>query len=464
MQRVRLSTLRPGQSFPKSVFLPSGQKLLGAWVALTEHHLEMMRRQGETEIIFAEDVSELEAAGVVQRVDTAHLAVGKKVEAPVMTPSGQWVLDTDDEVEEHHLEAIEAGGGAFKATVDPTAEVRRARLQLAEKMAEQLEQDLDHLPLRVAALGPTGWINAEDAPDWPDVDVLTQQRSTTVDALRKLYARVEAGAPVSVTDFHPLVDGLLDKLAAHPSRFTQLALLLQRREDYLPDHAFTTTVLAVSIAANLKWSRDDSRTMGLAALVYDLGMLLVPQRIRTGASELTELDRARVRKHTALTLSMLEHVEGIPPIVKLAAFQHHERENGSGYPRARRKDQICDYARVLAVADSFAAATAPRTFRKKKLPYAAMEEMLRSAAATVFWTPACRALVHTAGLFPVGSFVKLSTGSRAHVIGSNATAVDRPVIRLLDDDKHAGDVVDLSKLPKSELAVVRPIDIDALAA
>src|SRR5690606_19320857 len=154
--------------------------------------------------------------------------------------------------------------------------VRRQRLQIADQLVEQLERELDGLPLRVAAQGKLDWVRAEDADGWPDVDELSRQRNVTVESLRQLDARVEAGVPMSAADFHPIVDDLLERIANHPSRFTQLALLIQRRDDYLPDHAYATAVLAVSIATHLKWSRDDVRAMGLAALVYDLGMLLVP--------------------------------------------------------------------------------------------------------------------------------------------------------------------------------------------
>src|SRR5690606_28994567 len=162
---------------------------------------------------------------------------------------------------------------------------------------------------------------------------------------------------------------------------------------------------------------------------YDLGMLLVPERIRTGAQQLTEIDRGRVQRHPVFTLAMLEMVEGVPLIVRVASYQHHERENGSGYPRGARREQGCAYARVLAVADSFAAATEPRSYRKPKLPYIAMEETLRSTATMVFWKPASRALVQAAGLFPVGSYVKLSDSSNAHVIAANAKALDRPTVQ-----------------------------------
>lgn len=461
MQRIRIKTIKPGQTFPQSLFLASGQKLLDANVSITERYLELLRRYGDQEVVLAESLDELAEAGLVQKVHT-RLAVGQTSQEGVYTRTGALLLEPGQEIEEHHLDAISAGGGVYRGGGSGPAgdDERRSRLLAADDLIVSLEQELTTLPRTVAPARQQDWMHPVDPSSWPRAAELFEQRAQAVDTLRKLYARIEAGVPVASDDFNPIVDDLLDKLSQHPTRFTQLALLIRGRADYLPDHGYTVAVLAMSIATNLKWGREDVSRIGLAGLVFDLGMLLVPQRVRQGADQLSNADRERVRKHPLYSLSMLEKVDDCPPIVKLAALQHHEREDGSGYPRGRRKEMISDYARVLAVADAFAATMSPRSYRQKKLPYIAMEETLRLAAAMIFWSPACRALVQSAGLFPVGSGVKLSSGQLAHVIGSHAQMVDRPIVQPLDQQlRPVGKPIDLSQVPKEQLSVVRPVQI-----
>lgn len=459
MERIGIKQLQPGQVFTQTLFSPSGQKLLNAGIPLTQGHIDLMRRSSEWEVISANDVNELMAAGVVTKVDSSSLRVGQTADESLISSGGQMLVEPGQAIEEHHLDALEAGGGgAFIPSNKSKQQQRRERILLGDALVEELEKEIPNLKLRVKAENASAWIEPAGPSSWPDPETLSQQRSIWVERLRDTFARIEAGLAVDLNDLVPLIEDLLDRLAHHPTRFTQLALLCPRREDYLPDHAYTATVLAMAIAAQLKWPREAVHEVGLAGLVFDLGMLLVPERIRSGGCQLTDIDRSRVQRHPVFTLAMLQVVQNVPTIIKLASMQHHERENGSGYPRGARRDATCDYARVLAVADSFAASTEPRHYRRPKLPYIAMEETIRSTSAMAFWKPAVRALLQAAGLFPVGSFVKLSNAKSAHVIASNPKQLDRPTVQPLTADGQAdGPCIDLAAVPTRSLVVIRPI-------
>jgi HD-GYP domain-containing protein (c-di-GMP phosphodiesterase class II) len=457
IERVRISTITLGQTFPSSLFSISGQKLLNAGVSITQHHLDAMRRCGEFEAYVAESVDELVEQNVVDRIDGSKLKIGQTARGGVLSSAGQVLVEPGQKIEQHHLEAVEAGGKAYSSREGAQTQ-RRERVLLSDALVGELEQQAKSLEVRVFPEEKCDWIKPADSALWPQRAALLELRSRCVETLRQLMARVEAGVVVPVEKFQVVADELVEKLSEHPTRFTQLALLCPRREDYLPDHAFTVAVLAMATAANLKWSREHVRMIGLGGFLFDLGMLLVPERIRTGASQLSDIDRSRVHRHPIFTLAMMQSVQTVPPLIRLAALQHQERENGAGYPKGLRKDAVCDYARVLAVADTYAAITEPRTYRHPKLPYVAMEETLRAASTMVLWKPAVRALIQAAGLFPVGSYIKLSDGRNAHVIASNPLALNRPTVQpLAVDGSPNGELVDLSKIDTAELNVVRSI-------
>jgi len=428
MKSISLSELRVGDCFDRSLFLAGGQKIVPAGTKLTERHLDMLMRQSSSVLYLAESADELSSG---------------------QTPGGGGGSRDRS-----------SRGGATEANDPNVARLRKQRMDQAEQAAQRMADLAQSCNLRIAPEEMEVWdVHREPPAPWPDEQELRTFREALVDQLRELHRRVDQGDSTDIADFAAIVDALWRKLIDHRERFTQLALLVPRRDDYLPDHAMCVAVLAMATGAQLTWSEVDVRVAGLVGLTCDLGMLMVPARIRSGGEQLTDIDRGRVQRHTAYSVAMCDAINGLPEPVKLAAYQHHERENGSGYPNHLREGDIHDLARVVAVADVFAALTSPRHYRQNKLPYTAMEQMVRFAAASQFDKPATRALVQAAGLFPVGSFVKLSNDHIAQVVAANANHLDRPIIRLIDDDGQPADkAIDLSGVPAKQIKVQRPVE------
>jgi len=441
------------------MFLPMGQKVVPPNTTITARHMQMLLRQSSPEVILADSVEELADEGVLDALDDQSIRVGHTASRDVIGAGGNVVVEAGEPVEEHHVDAAAQGAYSPNQEGNERARIRKERMAVADALIDQLRQRTAKADLRIKPHEREIWDAAPPAgSEWPAADELNAFRERQVEALRELYGSIESGLDVQADSFRGIVDALWSMLLNHRERFTQLALLVPRRDDYLPEHAICVTVLAMATGAQLTWSEQDVKLAGLAALTCDLGMLLIPQRIRVGGEQLTDIDRGRVQRHTVYSVAMLQSVHHLPDIVRLAAWQHHERENGSGYPQNVRGGSICDLARIIAVADVFAALTSPRHYRRNRLPYVAMEQMVRSAAAGQFYKPATRALVQAAGLFPVGSYVKLSDDRIAHVLASNPNHLDRPVVQPLDKEgRHSGAPLDLACMPAKALAVTRPI-------
>jgi HD-GYP domain-containing protein (c-di-GMP phosphodiesterase class II) len=430
MKTLFLNELAVGNQYDQSVFLPAGQKLIPARAPVESRHLDLLRKNGY-DVVYLADTS-----------DEVHIATGRR-KARLERPEAP-DIDPLDDFEEEDLDE----------TIDQR-KIKSRRIKMVDTLVEQLHERTRRLDLTIRPEEQEVWdFHHASGERWPDGDDLVRLRESMVNELRGTIARIEADEPVGFTELSGLVDRLYQMLLDHRVRFTQLALLVPRRDDFLADHVFCVAVLGMATAAQLIWSEQHIKLAGLTSLVQDLGMLLVPKRIRSGGEQLSDIDRGKVHRHTGYTLAMLAGVSGVPDEVLLAAYQHHERENGGGYPDGIREDGIYDLARILGVADVFAAQMSPRHYRRHALPYNAMEQMVRSAAANQFSKPAVRALVQAAGLFPVGSYVELSNRRSARVIAANPNHLDRPIIRLLDETRET---VDLSKLPTETLAVVKPI-------
>lgn len=250
---------------------------------------------------------------------------------------------------------------------------------------------------------------------------------TTPEAVRQSIANFVAMAAIDF-DLLPLV-----------------VAMKRPRNEYLFDHCVNVSLLSMSMAAHLGVDRERIMEIGLGGLLQDIGMLRVPESIRLATRPLTDSERLEIHRHPLHTLDMLANLRGIPQIVKLLAYQVHERLDGKGYPRGRFGAQIHEYAKIVAIADTYAALTHNRPHRPALTPYQAAKKVLKDGASDKFDRRLVRAFLDTVSLFPIGSQVGLSDGSSARVLRANPGLHTRPVVEQLSPDgSPTGIIIDLS--------------------
>ena len=458
LQQIEPASLVPGKRLPASLFNQSGVKLLGPNVTLSESMCRTLAGFKASRLFLAQSLDDLNSLGVV--TPATGWSVGHPAPADLLTTGGVLVVSAGETVEEEHAGALEFGAFTGLAPRE-CARARAQRMKLADELVHERSMDWERLPVRVEPTDDHLDLSGRSLPagQWPQGSALLRWRSERVRVLRKLYSRLIAGTPADAADAEALSDELIERLIDNPRRFTQLALLGEPRPEFLPDHGYTTGVLSIAIAARLGWSRRQVLEAGVAGFLCDVGMGLVPREIRWSVRKLNDIESNRVRRHPVHSVMLLEGMEGLSETIARAALQHQERENGSGYPHALKSAQICDLARVVAVADCFAASTAPRPYKLERRPYDALEELIAKGADRVLSRQIVRALVESTGLFPVGSHVKLSSGEIAQVVASGGELIDRPTVRVYQRDgrvSRPGRTIDLAQPEAAAIQVAMP--------
>ena len=168
--------------------------------------------------------------------------------------------------------------------------------------------------------------------------------------------------------------------AALRSTIEAMARTMEWRDPYTAGHQKRVASIATAIANKLNWSNEATQALYMAAMVHDIGKVAVPSEILTKPTHLTDLEMKMVQEHPETGFQILKDIPFPWPIAEMV-HQHHERLDGSGYPKGLKGSEICQEARVLAVADTIEAIATHRPYRPARGLLAAMDE-IRAEAGT----------------------------------------------------------------------------------
>ncbi|MDR1108713.1 MAG: HD-GYP domain-containing protein [Spirochaetaceae bacterium] len=197
-------------------------------------------------------------------------------------------------------------------------------------------------------------------------------------------------------------------------------------QNYLTSHAVKSTIISLVIGYYLKLPYHRLIELGVAALLHEIGMIQLPPQIYSNKRGLSPQERKVIFTHPILGYNLLKSF-GFPLAVSVAALEHHERENGGGYPQKLTGDKISLYAKIIAVACSYEALTANRPHRAAKDPYTGMLDLLKNEGKQYDET-IIRALVYSLSIYPIGLYVLLSNGKKAQVVDVNPEKPQFPVV------------------------------------
>lgn len=203
-------------------------------------------------------------------------------------------------------------------------------------------------------------------------------------------------------------------------------------DEYLYQHSFQVTLYSIAIAKEMGYSYEDLRLIGIGAMLHDIGKLLVPTEILMKPGKLTDSEYEKMKEHTRFGFDILRNLHSVSLLVAHCAFQHHERLDGSGYPRGLVDFEIHPFAKIIGVADVFDAVTSNRVYRKKMLPSEGVA-IIEQGSGTIFDPRVVEAFKRSIVIYSNGSILKLTDGRRGIVSRQNVENPDRPWIRIFEE-------------------------------
>jgi HD-GYP domain-containing protein (c-di-GMP phosphodiesterase class II) len=245
--------------------------------------------------------------------------------------------------------------------------------------------------------------------------------------LKKVFNWARSGTPLPILDIRTQLE-LLIKQIAHYNILTISA----RNNDvmeYLLHNSITVSLTSYQLAKWHGFQQKDLVPIALAGLLHDIGNARVDEALLEKKSQLMSAELEEMRKHTVIGYNILKPVPAINEGVKFAALQHHEREDGSGYPLAVKGDKIHPYAKVVAIADIFHAMTSNRHHKKAQSPYLVLEELQKESFGKLE-PMMVQTLINRVTSFSNGMVVKLSDDRVGEIVFSDRSNPTRPWVNV----------------------------------
>lgn len=291
--------------------------------------------------------------------------------------------------------------------------------------------------------------------DVPDV-VSEKTRTEAIVSAKCIMDKIRLGKGVDAGRAKSIANSLVDELCRNNGVMVNF-IDMRTKNDYLFSHAVNVCILSVMTGIRLEYDEMRLRDLGVGALLHDVGKLQIATEILNKSGRLTEAENAEIKKHPYLGFEMLRRNPDISLVSAHCAFQHHERYNGTGYPRGITGDQIHEFAQIVALADVYDALTSDAAYRRAMPVYEALA-IIGKAAGLYFDEGLVDKFIENIAIYPIGSVVRLSNKQIGVVVDMSRESKTRPIIRVVFDNNRTQInslvEIDLSKNPGLYIADV----------
>lgn len=265
-------------------------------------------------------------------------------------------------------------------------------------------------------------------------------------AMVSMFKEARMGKTVDAAGAQRLVDEISDSVARNASALISLARL-KNADDYTYMHSVAVCAMMIALARQLNLDEAQTRSAGLAGLLHDLGKARMPMEVLNKPGKLTDAEFAIMKSHPAEGHKMLVAVGNLDPIALDVCLHHHEKTDGSGYPKGLKDTEISLFAKMGAVCDVYDAITSNRPYKSGWDPAESLRKMAEWANGH-FDQKVFQAFVKSLGIYPIGSLVRLNSGKLGVVMEQSNKSLTTPLVKVFFSTKSnlriPPEVIDLS--------------------
>lgn len=233
---------------------------------------------------------------------------------------------------------------------------------------------------------------------------------------------------LNVKHISDTTDAMVDSVFRNQDALTCLTRI-QSKDSYLLEHSLNVAILMSVFAKHLGFEQRLIKEITLGAFLHDIGKVLIPPEILNKRGTLTTKETKIMRSHVALGLKLLEDSPDISHIAMRMVREHHERNDGSGYPKGLKDKEISKYGKMIAIVDSYDAMTCERPYKKSVHPISAFKTLVSESPA-LYDEELVEKFIQCLGVYPVGTLVKLNSGKLGLISQLNARKPLHPYVKV----------------------------------
>jgi len=451
MKKIDVTTLMVGTLAEGNYYTEGGELLVSKGITISPKHLEAMTRRNIYEIYLKNFEEEEEINKILSKeFDRLEDISINDAAKPVLPSTRHGKLEAFKNPELKNIKPGEEGALQLLKT--------RKVQELDSRLKDGFAPDR---PIGPAMREKARQVSVAERTDAYKKE-LTVSHGEALEHVRTILNTLADGKGIDESNIRSVVNSFVKTYLTDRSILLNISNIKSSEGDYLYHHTLNVCLLAINIAAAAKYSEKQIFEIGMAALLHDVGMLLVPEEIRFKKGRLSKDEWYEVQKHAIIGLHVLEKVARLPESALYVAYQTHERENGKGYPKQRSGRFIHSYAKIVQIADVYESLCSPRDYRPPYLPYRAMELLIKMSVKNLLSIEFVKSFLTYASLFPIGSIVELSNHCIGRVVQASELHQTKPIVSVIIDPcgalltKEKIFQVDLSK--DSSLQIIQAIE------
>ena len=248
------------------------------------------------------------------------------------------------------------------------------------------------------------------------------------EAVTAMFGEARMGKAIDTVGAQRLVEEISDSMSRNPGALVSIARL-KTADNYTYMHSVAVCGLMVTLARQLGLDPQQTQSAGLAGLLHDLGKALIPTAILNKPGRLTDAEFTLVKSHPEKGHQILLDGSDADAIALDVVLHHHEKTDGSGYPKRLKGDDISLFAKMGAVCDVYDAITSDRPYKAGWCPAESLRRMNEWTKGH-FEPRVFQAFVKTLGIYPIGTLVRLSCGRLGVVTEQGSHSLLRPQVKV----------------------------------